>query len=90
MLKLLVCTLSVVSAFSVHREPAKPALDRALALRGGLSVEKTSLLGAVYLGGFGVTLAANPDSQFQTATRPCSPQCTRPLSEEKVLERLQN
>ena len=60
MFKLLICTLSVASAFKVQPE-AKPALSNALKLRGGLSLEQTSLVGVAYLGGFGVTLLANPE-----------------------------
>ena len=60
-LKLLVASLAVASAFKVDSAAPKPALDKTLALRGGLSVETTSLLGALYNGGFGVTLMANPD-----------------------------
>jgi hypothetical protein len=39
----------------------KPALEQALKLRGGLDLETSSLIGAIYNGGFGVTLMANPD-----------------------------
>ena len=59
MFKLLICALSVASAFKVQ-EP-KPALQKTLALRGGLSAETTALIGAIYNGGFGVTLLASPE-----------------------------
>ena len=58
--KVLVCALSVASAFKVSEAP-KPALQKTLALRGGLSLETSSLIGALYNGGFGVTLMANPE-----------------------------
>ena len=58
--KVLVCALSVASAFKVNEAP-KPALQKTLALRGGLSLETSSLIGALYNGGFGVTLMANPE-----------------------------
>jgi hypothetical protein len=62
-LKLLVCSLAAASAFKM--EPAvTPALGKALALRGGLSLETSSLIGALYNGGFGVTLMANPDAFY--------------------------
>jgi hypothetical protein len=51
-IKVLLCSLSLASALKV--EPAaKPNLMK---LRGGLSLETTSLVGALYNGGFGVTL----------------------------------
>ena len=59
MIKILICALSVASAFKVQ-EP-KPALQKTLALRGGLSAETTALIGAIYNGGFGVTLLASPE-----------------------------
>ena len=64
MFKLLVCTLSVASALKVEPALPKPALAKALALRGGLTLEQTSLLGVVYQGGFGVTLLADPEFFF--------------------------
>ena len=68
-LKLLVASLAVASAFKVD-SAAKPALDNTLALRGGLSVETTSLLGALYNGGFGETLMANPDMYVHCSILP--------------------
>jgi hypothetical protein len=59
-LKFLVATLSVASALKVQQPAVKPVLK----LRGGLSLETTSLVGALYNGGFGVTLLANPDAFY--------------------------
>ena len=48
----------------VDRPAVKPSLQKTLTLRGGLTLEQTSLIGALYNGGFGVTLMANPDLFF--------------------------
>jgi hypothetical protein len=63
-LKVLVCSLAVASAFKVDSPAPKPAIGKALALRGGLSLETSSLIGALYNGGFGVTLMVNPDAFY--------------------------
>merc|ERR1719473_1800551 len=60
--KLLLVCLAGAAAFKAGPATApKPSLEQALALRGGLSLETSSLIGAIYNGGFGVTLMANPD-----------------------------
>ena len=62
--KLIVCALSTTSALKVAEAP-KPSVQKALALRGGgLSLETASLIGAVYNGGFGVTLLADPEKFY--------------------------
>ena len=90
---LLLCSLSFASAFQVQRTP-KPALDRALALRGGLSLEQTSMLGVAYLGGFGVTNLISTDifwgsdgilPYFKSETGPGSRErCTIPLAPQRA------
>jgi len=66
MLKILVVisSLAAASALQVDRPAVKPSLQKTLTLRGGLTLEQTSLIGALYNGGFGVTLMANPDLFF--------------------------
>eukprot|EP00320_Phaeocystis_rex_P019955 CAMPEP_0119056792 /NCGR_PEP_ID=MMETSP1178-20130426/1362_1 /TAXON_ID=33656 /ORGANISM="unid sp, Strain CCMP2000" /LENGTH=160 /DNA_ID=CAMNT_0007037557 /DNA_START=102 /DNA_END=584 /DNA_ORIENTATION=- len=64
MFKLLVCALSTTSALKVGDAP-KPSVHKALALRGGgLSLETSSLILALYNGGFGVTLLADPEKCY--------------------------
>ena len=62
--KMIVCALATTSALKVGEAP-KPSMQKALALRGGgLSLETASLIGAVYNGGFGVTLLADPEKFY--------------------------
>ena len=61
--KMIVCALATTSALKVGETP-KP-VQKALALRGGgLSLETAGLIGAVYNGGFGVTLLADPEKFY--------------------------
>ena len=73
MLKLLVASLACASAskLGASKASARPALDKTLKLRGGITLEQASLAGAAYYGGFGVTLFANPD--FFYVPTACSP-----------------
>ena len=62
--KMIVCALATTSALKVGEAP-KPSVQKALALRGGgLSLETASLIGAVYNGGFGLTLLADPEKFY--------------------------
>ena len=62
--KLIVCALATTSALKMGEAP-KPSVQKALALRGGgLSLETASLIGALYNGGFGVTLLADPEKFY--------------------------
>ena len=65
MIKLLVASLATASAFKVAQQPAvKPA--PLMKLRGGAvtDLDTASLIGALYYGGFGVTLLANPSKFY--------------------------
>ena len=69
--KLLVATLACASASKLGASKVQPRskpqaqpLDKALALRGGVSLEQASLLGALYYGFFGVGLLASPSFFF--------------------------
>ena len=48
----------------MHAHGMAQPLDKALALRGGVSLEQASLLGALYYGFFGVGLLASPSFFF--------------------------
>ena len=62
--KMIVCALATTSALKVGEAP-KPSMQKALALRGGgLPLETASLIGAIYNGGFGVTLLADPEKFY--------------------------
>ena len=64
MFKLLVASLATASALQLKRQPAAKPLSNALKLRGGLDLtdlDTAGLFGAMYYGGFGVTLLANPE-----------------------------
>ena len=69
--KLLVATLACASASKLGASKVQPRskpqaqpLDKALTLRGGVSLEQASLLGALYYGFFGVGLLASPSFFF--------------------------
>ena len=64
MFKLLVASLATASALKLQSQPSAKPLNKALKLRGGLDLtdlDTAAMLGALYYGGFGVTLLADPE-----------------------------